>query len=70
MVFVGYHILCTILLTRLCPQCSASVNAKKAECFVVTHFVSRGPFATKESKMKSKTESVGTTSIRHRGLES
>ena len=71
-------------LTRLCPQCSASVNVKKAECTCGHAFCKRRSIGTKERKIammrKRQLEPEGTMSMRrerdrlskarHRGLES
>ena len=71
-------------LTRLCPQCSASVNVKKAECACGHAFCKRRFIGTKERKIamtrKRQLEPEGTMSMRrerdrlskarHRGLES
>ncbi len=40
--------------TKLCPQCSASVNVKKAECVCGHTFCKRRSIATKGSKMAKK----------------
>ena len=55
--------------TRLCPQCSASVNVKKAKCVSGQAFCAQRSIATKESKRKAvkhkrELEPEGTTSMR------
>ena len=58
----------TMPLTRLCPQCSASVNVKKAECACGHAFCKRRSIGTKERKIamtcKRQLEPEGTMSMR------
>ncbi len=57
------------VFTRLCPQCSVSVNVKKLECVCGHAFCKRRSIATKEikrieRKCERELEPEGTTSMR------
>ena len=66
--FTSNIIICTMPLTRLCLQCSASANVKKAKCVCGHTICKRRSIGTKERKIamkrKRQLEPEGTMSMR------